>query len=65
MTYNPPSHTEVNKALTTLRKQTTACGSSATYAELYSNAERLQQLAFDFKQLIANGGTWENARTTE
>ena len=57
--------TEVNKALSALRKQITKCGQSQTKSELYANAEQLQHMAFDFKQMTAHGGSWAENHETE
>lgn len=50
--------TEVNKALTAIRKQATLCGQSRSQAELYERAEQLQHIAFELKRMAAEGGTW-------
>lgn len=57
--------TEVRKALTAIRKQVTICGQSDTYSALRNNAEMLQHMAFDLKDIAANGGTWAERQEDE
>ena len=49
---------EARKGLTAIRKQVRVCGAATTWSDLWAEAEKLQHMAFDLKDLAAHGGTW-------
>lgn len=53
-----PNATDCRRAMTDLRKQITRCGQTTTYAELANQAEVLQHMAFDLKDMVIHGGSW-------
>jgi hypothetical protein len=52
---------EVNNALHDIRRQVAACAGWVTPEQLHERAERLQHMAFELKNMAANGGTWADA----
>lgn len=57
--------TEARKGLADIRKQVRACSSAITWSDLWAEAEKLQHMAFDLKDLAAHGGTWAERASEE
>lgn len=56
---NERSGVEARKGIAAIRKQVKVVGSKTlTWNDLWAEAEKLQHMAFDLKNLAAHGGTW-------